>query len=158
MAAAALWFAARSLRGGVLGQTRTRVVELGQRRLMPRSISRPRYEPSQQRNICTGGKTEKDVVMKRIDKAKEELFDLSAEAHKMYRQDPEPACRNNLELLRDLFHHVKRRPDDPVWCYARQIFYSLRVGMDMHRALASLGVMVASTDARTGKDDADLSS
>ncbi|KAI5020615.1 hypothetical protein ZWY2020_045503 [Hordeum vulgare] len=108
MAAAALWFAARSLRGGVLGQTRTRVVELGQRRLMPRSIQT-------KRNICTGGKTEKDVVMKRIDKAKEELFNLSAEAHKMYRQDPEPACRNNLELLRDLFHHVKRRPDDPVW-------------------------------------------
>ena len=42
-------------------------------------------------------------------------------------------------------------------CYARQIFQSLRVGIDERRAVESLGAVVASTDGRTGKDDADLS-
>ncbi|XP_044451154.1 uncharacterized protein [Triticum aestivum] len=105
MAAAALGLAARRLGGGALRQTQTRVVELGQRRLLPRSIH------TEQQHNCT----KKDGVMKRIEKAKEELFDLSAEAHKTYGQDPDPACRKNFELLRDLFNHVKRRPDDPVW-------------------------------------------
>ena len=41
-------------------------------------------------------------------------------------------------------------------CYARQIFQSLRVGMDVRRAVESLGAVVASTDGQTGKDDAYL--
>ena len=42
-------------------------------------------------------------------------------------------------------------------CYARQIFQSLHVWTDERRAVAPLGVVVASTDVRIGKDDADLS-
>ncbi|KAE8770211.1 Arginyl-tRNA synthetase [Hordeum vulgare] len=41
-------------------------------------------------------------------------------------------------------------------CYARQIFRSLRIWMDERRAVAPLGVVVASTDDWTGKDDPDL--
>jgi hypothetical protein len=43
-------------------------------------------------------------------------------------------------------------------CYARQIFRNLRVWMDEHGTVATLSAVVASTDGRTGKDDADLSS
>ncbi|KAE8778685.1 Serine/threonine-protein kinase HT1 [Hordeum vulgare] len=42
-------------------------------------------------------------------------------------------------------------------CYARQIFQSLHVRMDERRTVAPLGVVVASTDGRTGKGDTDLS-
>ena len=42
-------------------------------------------------------------------------------------------------------------------CYARQVFQSLRVWTDERRAVAPLGAVVASTDVRIGKDDADLS-
>ena len=42
-------------------------------------------------------------------------------------------------------------------CYARQIFQSLRVWTDERGAVVPLGAVVASTDGRTGKDDADLS-
>ena len=38
-----------------------------------------------------------------------------------------------------------------------QIFRSLLIEMDERRVVKSLGVVVASTDGRTGKDDADLS-
>uniref|UniRef100_M8B6B7 Uncharacterized protein n=1 Tax=Aegilops tauschii TaxID=37682 RepID=M8B6B7_AEGTA len=42
-------------------------------------------------------------------------------------------------------------------CYARQILQNLSVWMDERRAVALLGAVVASTDGRTGKDDANLS-
>ena len=42
-------------------------------------------------------------------------------------------------------------------CYARQIFRSLRVWTDERKAVAPLGALVASTDVRIGKDDADFS-
>ncbi|KAE8803321.1 Arginyl-tRNA synthetase [Hordeum vulgare] len=42
--------------------------------------------------------------------------------------------------------------------YARQIVQSLCVWADEHRAVAPLGAVVAPTDVRTGKDDADISS
>ncbi|KAE8782399.1 Serine/threonine-protein kinase HT1 [Hordeum vulgare] len=41
-------------------------------------------------------------------------------------------------------------------CYARQISRSLRIWTDERRAVAPLGVVVASADDWTGKDDADL--
>ena len=41
-------------------------------------------------------------------------------------------------------------------CYARQISRCLRIWTDERRVVASLGAVVASTDAWTGKDDADL--
>ena len=39
-------------------------------------------------------------------------------------------------------------------CYARQIFQSVRLGMDERRAVELSGVVVASTVARPGKIDA----
>ena len=42
-------------------------------------------------------------------------------------------------------------------CYARQIFQNLRAWMDERGVVAPLGAVVASTDGRTGNNDADLS-
>ncbi|KAE8781013.1 Serine/threonine-protein kinase HT1 [Hordeum vulgare] len=42
-------------------------------------------------------------------------------------------------------------------CYARQTLQSLRVWMDERREVTPLGAVVASTDGRTGMDDADFS-
>ncbi|KAE8783676.1 Serine/threonine-protein kinase HT1 [Hordeum vulgare] len=42
-------------------------------------------------------------------------------------------------------------------CYAQQILQSLHVWMDERMEVAPLGAVVASTDGRTGMDDADFS-
>ena len=42
-------------------------------------------------------------------------------------------------------------------CYARQILLSFRVWMDERGEVVLLGAVVASTDGRTGMDDADFS-
>lgn len=70
-----------------------------------------------------------------------------------------------LRLERSFGGHVKSCLPDKCYalscllgrCYARQIFQSLPVGMDERRAVASSGVVVASTVGGAGKDDADLS-
>ncbi|KAF7073171.1 hypothetical protein CFC21_078205 [Triticum aestivum] len=119
MAAAALGFAARKIGGHALRQTQETVVsrlspavELGQRQLVPRFIH------TEQQTHSRGG--EKERVLKRIQRMKEELYDEMAEADEMYGRDKDPECRMNKQLLRELTDHVCRRNSgDAVWDAAR---------------------------------------
>ncbi|KAM3347849.1 hypothetical protein ACQJBY_021642 [Aegilops geniculata] len=119
MAAAALGFAARKLGGHVLRQTQEMVVsrlslavELGQRQLVPRFI-----HTEQQTHTHRG---EKESILKRIRRMKEEMYDEMAEADEMYGKDKDAECRMNKQLLRELTDHVCRRNSgDAVWDAAR---------------------------------------
>jgi hypothetical protein len=119
--AAAFRHAARRLYGsGAPQQTQEAVSrrlspaaeQLAHRRLSP--LFSHTTEVGQPYMSC--GKPDKDGTLKLIERKKEELYDLMAEAHKTYGTDHNSrASLMNQQLLQYLSGHVKPRPYDRTW-------------------------------------------
>ncbi|KAM0874696.1 hypothetical protein ACQ4PT_037250 [Festuca glaucescens] len=112
MAAAALEHAARRLGGGgalrqaAVSRLSPAVEQLGQRRGLPRFAHTKAHHPP---TTATTSSDSKGVLMKRIDKSKEELYDLMTEAHDKY------GTGRDKKLFKRLSGHNEPRPSDPTW-------------------------------------------
>jgi hypothetical protein len=118
--AAAFRHAARRLYGSVAPRQTQEAVsrlspaaeQLAHRRLSP--LFTHTTEVGQPYISC--GKQDKHGTLKLIEKKKEELYDLMAEAHMTYGTDQNSrASLMNQQLLQYLSGHVKPRPDDRTW-------------------------------------------